>query len=103
MRPPVAPVVPDADINALLQEKAQVKRMRVVDHVLVKHRVGIAKDECGLLFVMQRSVCVVDLFAAGWEKHRVNDGAAGFAVVDPAMFALECFCKDVAHLLGLSE
>ena len=42
LTPCIASVVPKHHIDVLLEEEAEVEGMRVVDHVLVEHGIGVA-------------------------------------------------------------
>ena len=100
----IAPIVPAHHVDVLLEEEAQVVRMRVVDHVLIEHGIRIAQDKSWQLFeiLISLQVILVDRLACGWEEHGVDFGGIG-AAFDPKVLSVECLGKHFAHLLVFSE
>jgi hypothetical protein len=72
-----------------LQEKAKVKGVRIVDHVLVKHGIWVAQNKGWLSFIAQSVVSIINNFAVCCEKHRVYNGFTLAFMVNPPMLALK--------------
>ena len=90
-------------IDVLLNEVAQVEGVRVVNHVLVEHRVWIAQNKCRQLLevVFSLRIILVKLLACGWEEHGID--LCVTLALDPDMLTVKCLCEDFAHLLVLSK
>lgn len=73
---PIAPVVPDQNVDSLLQEEPQVKSVRVVDHMLVEHRIRVAQDKSWFVFIKHSRGFVLKLFTCGGEEHGVKQYVA---------------------------
>ena len=78
--------------------------MRIVDHVLIVHRIWVAQDESRqlLVFLVSLQVVFVNLLGGRWEKHCIDLGVGAF-VLDPDMLAVESVGENLAHLLRLTE
>lgn len=94
----IAAIVPDQHVDALLKEEPQIKCVWVVDHVLIKHGVRVAQNECRLPLIVK-----LHILALGSEEHGVNDCLARSLVCNPKMLALKGLSKHVAHLLLVPE
>ena len=79
--------------------------MRVVDHVLVEHGIGIAENESWQLLKLfiNFQIIFVKLFTGCWEEHSINLGSTFNLWLDPDMLTIECLAKHLTHLFILTK
>ena len=81
--------------------------MRVVDHMLVKHCVWVAENECWQLLeiLFGLKVSLIKLFARRWKEHGVDLCLSStiLIVLDPDVLSVEGRRKNLSHLLVLAE
>ena len=79
--------------------------MRIVDHMLIEHRVRIANNERRQLFevLVCFQIVFIELLCRGREKHRVNLGPSFDFRFNPNMRTVKCLSQNLTHLLILSK
>ena len=81
--------------------------MRVVDHMLIEHSVGIAENESRQLLEVFLSfkVSLIKLLTCRWKEHSVDlrFPSTILIVLDPEVLTVKRSCKNFSHLLVLAE
>ena len=107
LAPGISAIIPAHHIDVLLKEEAEVVSVRVVDHMLVEHRIGIADNERWQLLeiLLSFEVCLIKLLTRRWKEHCVDlrFRSTILIVLDPYVLSVKCRCKDLAHLFVLAE
>ena len=90
LRASVAAIIPAYHVDVFREEVAEVVSVRVVDHVLIEHRIGVAKDKGrqSLEIFLSLQVVLFKLLARSRKEHGV-DLRLILLVSDPDMLAVE--------------
>jgi hypothetical protein len=104
MRSAVTSIIPNYDVETTLLEKSKIVSVRVVNHVLVKHGVGVAQNESCFFFKILGWVVIICLIAGHREEHRVDSSTwIMFWVSYPSVLTFKIFSQKVSKLNRVPE
>lgn len=66
-----ASVVPKYHINTSIKKEPEIESMRLINHMLIKHGIGVTKNESRFVLIIESVVIIIGFLDSSAEEHRV--------------------------------